>query len=481
MSLANHSVEKIGGTSMSDYVSVRDNIILQPANKGDLYQRIFVVSAYGGLTDKLLEHKKNGQPGVYALFANGVNDDSWLSSLMHLKQDMLDINETLFSDELLAKANVFISERIDNAQNVLTNLQHLCSHGHFSIEDHLATVREMLASIGEAHSAWNMAQLLQRDGVNGVFVDLTAWQGSEDISLDDRIVRAFEHLDLATQLPIVTGYAYSPEGLMSTFDRGYSEMTFSRIAVLSHAKEAVIHKEFHLSSADPRLVGVENAVPIGRTNYDVADQLANLGMEAIHPKAAKGLRQKNIALRIKNTFEPEHKGTLITGDYVSDEPCVEIIAGCRGVYGIEVFDQDIVGDIAQVDQDILKIIQRFKANIISKDINANTVTHYLSTNLKTMKRIHAALEARFDDAEIKQQKLALVSAIGSDMQVPGILAKTVKALADKNISVLAMHQSMRQVDMQFLVNENDYEQAIKSLHSCLVEIHEHGDAICLAS
>ena len=98
-----------------------------------------------------------------------------------------------------------------------------------------------------------------------------------------------------------------------------------------------------------------------------------------------------------------------------------------------------------------------------------------------MKRIHAALEARFDDAEIKQQKLALVSAIGSDMQVPGILAKTVKALADKNISVLAMHQSMRQVDMQFLVNENDYEQAIKSLHSCLVEIHEHGDAICLAS
>lgn len=481
MSLANHSVEKIGGTSMSDYVSVRDNIILQPVNKDDLYQRVFVVSAYGGLTDKLLEHKKSGQPGVYALFANGVNDDSWLTALLDLKKEMLRINETLFSGELLLKANTFIYERIDNAQHVLTDLQSLCSHGHFAIEDHLATVREMLASLGEAHSAWNMAELLQRDGVNAIFVDLTAWQNTQHTSLDERIKLAFEHIDLSKQLPIVTGYAHSQEGLMSTFDRGYSEMTFSRIAVISHAKEAVIHKEFHLSSADPRLVGESNAVPIGRTNYDVADQLANLGMEAIHPKAAKGLRQNNIALRVKNTFDPEHTGTLITGDYVSDKPCVEIIAGCKGVYAIEVFDQDMAGNIQQVDQDILRILQRFKAHIVSKDINANTITHYLSTNLKTVKRIRTALEEHFDEAEIKQQKVAIVSAIGSDMQVPGILAKTVKALADQNISVLAMHQSMRQVDMQFLINESDYDQAIKSLHGCLVEVHDHGDAICLAS
>jgi aspartate kinase len=91
------------------------------------------------------------------------------------------------------------------------------------------------------------------------------------------------------------------------------------------------------------------------------------------------------------------------------------------------------------------------------------------------------LEEAFPDSEIDQQKVAIVSAIGSDMQVPGILAKTVGALASHNISVLAMHQSMRQVDMQFIINVDDYEQAIKSLHSCLVEVHDHGRAICLAS
>ncbi len=466
---------------MSDYPSVRDNIVLKQKAPNKLYQRVFVVSAYAGITDKLLEHKKNGQPGVYALFANGMEDKAWLEALEALQATMHDINAALFGDSLQrAEANAFINKRLEGARKCLTDLHSLCRHGHFSLDTHLATVREMLASIGEAHSAWNTARLLQRDGVNAYFIDLTGWQKERHIPLDERIRQAFEGLDLNQQLPIVTGYAHSEEGLMSSFDRGYSEMTFSRLAVLTGAHEAVIHKEFHLSSADPRLVGEAEAVPIGRTNYDVADQLANLGMEAIHPKAAKGLRQNDIPLRVKNTFEPEHDGTLITRDYVSQTPCVEIIAGRKGIYALEVFDQDMAGQLGNYDRDIVGQIQRFKAHIISKDMNANTITHYLATNLKTVKRIRAALESLFPEAEIDQKKVAIASAIGSDMQIPGILAKTVEAIASKNISVLAVHQSMRQVDMQFVVNEADYEQTVKNLHESLVEVHDHGRAICLA-
>ena len=475
-----HTIEKIGGTSMSDYLSVRDNIIR--SDKKGIYRRVFVVSAYCGITDKLLEHKKSGQPGVYGLFASGIEDESWSEKFDELSTELRRINQSLFGEgELLQRANEFLNERLSNAKQCLMDLQSLCQHGHFALKAHLGTVREMLASIGEAHSAWNTAQLLQRDGVNACFVDLTGWQTDNHIPLDERIRTAFADIDLDKQLPIVTGYAHSDSGLMTSFDRGYSEMTFSRLAVITLAKEAIIHKEFHLSSADPRLVGEENAVPIGRTNYDVADQLANLGMEAIHPKAAKGLRQNNIPLRVKNTFEPEHTGTLITGDYVSDSPCVEIIAGCKGIYALELFDQDMAGSIHDYDQDVLAIIKCFKAHIVSKDINANTLTHFLSTNLKTVKRIQAAVEERFPEAELNQQKVAIVSAIGSDMRIPGILAKTVQAVANNNISVLAVHQSMRQVDMQFIVNESDYDATIKSLHAALVEVHDHGRAICLAS
>lgn len=477
----NHTVEKIGGTSMSNYQAVRDNIVIGSRSHGDYYRRIFVVSAYGGITNQLLEHKKTGEPGVYALFTNDDDDSSWRRALHALRSFMRDINAELFDDaKLLARSNDFIDQRLKDAEKVLDNLEHLCEHGHFELEDHLLTVREMLASIGEVHSAWNTCELLRLEGVNARFVDLSGWNASEALPLDEVIVNAFANIDLATELPIVTGYAHCDEGLMATFDRGYSEMTFSRIAVITGAIETIIHKEYHLSSADPGVVGDEVSVPIGRTNYDVADQLANLGMEAIHPRAAKGLRQCDIPLRIKNTFEPDHSGTLLTGDYVSSTPCVEIIAGRQHLHAIELFDQDMVGKNVSYEKFLLELFSRFRANVVTKDINANTITHYLACNLKTIKRIIKVIKEHYTTAELNHRKVAVVSAIGSDMQVPGILAKAVTSLASAGISILAMHQSMRQVDMQFVIDEADYEQAVISLHNDLIEPHDYGEAICAA-
>jgi len=476
-----HTVEKIGGTSMSNYQAVRDNIIIGSRHDSDYYQRIFVVSAYGGITNLLLEHKKTDQPGIYALFTDAEDEEAWRDAMTTLREELQQINQDLFVDEaLLSRANGFINQRLDDAERVLENLRSLCEHGHFELDDHLLTVREMLTSIGEAHSAWNTAQLLQRDGINARFVDLSGWRAAQTLPLDKVISDAFADIDLARELPVVTGYAHCQEGLMATFDRGYSEMTFSRIAVLSGASEAIIHKEYHLSSADPGIVGEAQIVPIGRTNYDVADQLANLGMEAIHPRAAKGLRQNDIPLRVKNTFEPEHSGTLITGDYVSATPCVEIIAGRRHLHAIALFDQDMVGKLDEYEKRLIDIFHRFRATVVTKDINANTVTHYLACNLKTVKRIIKVIKEQLPGSDHEHRKVSLVSAIGSDMQVPGLLSRAVSSLAENGISILAMHQSMRQVDMQFIVNEGDYDAAVKHLHNSLIEPHDYGEAICVA-
>ena len=64
------------------------------------------------------------------------------------------------------------------------------------------------------------------------------------------------------------------------------------------------------------------------------------------------------------------------------------------------------------------------------------------------------------------------------MQVPGLLARAVRSLADASISILALHQSMRQVDIQFIVDEEHYEDAVKVLHYGLIEPHDYGEAIC---
>ncbi len=465
----NHTVEKIGGTSMSDFETVLENIIIGSREKKDLYARIFVVSAYGGITDQLLEHKKTGKPGVYALFSGAENRWAWGDDLTRLEDSLKAINRAQFVDKTLRhQADQFILDRVEGVRECLIDLQRLCSYGHFQLEEHLLTVREMLAGVGEAHSAFNTALRLQAEGINARFIDLTGWRDPDVWPLDDKLERSLSALDLERELPICTGYTQCREGLMRTFDRGYSEMTFSRIAVITRAREAIIHKEFHLSSADPKIVGETRVTPIGRTNYDVADQLANLGMEAIHPKAAKGLRHKRIPLRVRNSFDPEHSGTLITPDYVSQNPHVEIIAGHKSVIAVSVFDQN-APEIADVELKASELITRFNAHSINRDSNANTLTYYLDTTLKQARRIVSELKGYFTEGEVSLRKVAIVAAIGSDLDVTTVTMTSLAALCDGKIAVLAMHQSMRNVEVQFVVENDDFEKGVAALHSALIE------------
>ena len=245
--MSEHTVEKIGGTSMSDFEKVLNNIILK--DKEDVYNRIFVVSAYAGITDMLLEHKKTSKPGVYGLFSNGDDSWAWGDAITQVGVRMCEINATLEPLGLdLQLADRFVKERLEGVRSCLIDLTRLCSFGHFQLEEHLSAIREMLSALGEAHSAHNTFLILNNLGINSRFVDLTGWMEDENYPFDEKINYHFGDIDLSSELPIVTGYTRCKEGIMDTYDRGYSEITFSRITCLTNAKEGVIHKEFHLSS-----------------------------------------------------------------------------------------------------------------------------------------------------------------------------------------------------------------------------------------
>lgn len=475
-----HTVEKIGGTSMSRFDEVLDTLFIGHRKQHELYNRVFVVSAYGGMTNMLLEHKKSGDPGVYERFADAQNEDAWLDALDAVLASMKAKNAELFSGDYERQAaDRFIEGRISDVRDCMLSLQQLCTYGHFQLTEHLMKVREMLASLGEAHSAFNTVLALKKHGANARLVDLTGWNQPEPKAFQDMIRDSFDGIDLSKELVVATGYTHCSEGLMNTFDRGYSEITFAQIAATTSAREAIIHKEYHLSSADPNLVGLENVVTIGRTNYDVADQLSNLGMEAIHPKAARTLRKAGIQLRIKNAFEPHHAGTLISQDYCSKKPCVEIIAGRKDVFGLEVFDQEMLGDVGY-DIEITKLLKQLKLYVVNKDSDANSITYYASGSRKMINRAARLIEEKYPMSEVNVHNIAIVSAIGSDLKVKGILAKTVAALASADISIQAIHQSIRQVEMQCIIQEEDYDAAVAALHQALIEPENHGDVIAAA-
>ncbi|ASU23859.1 aspartate kinase [Vibrio qinghaiensis] len=459
-----YTVEKIGGTSMSAFDAVLDNILLRPHHP---YERVFVVSAYATITDALLECKRTGKPGIYQMIAK--HDTQWQEAMYQLEQRMLLINEHLFADPMSRiRADKFIRSRISEAVNCINNILETCQYGQFSLRQYLPQVREFLSSIGEAHSAYNTSLKLKTLGINACFIDLSGWNNGQAGSLDEVILAAFEDIDVATQLPIVTGYAYCNEGLMKTYDRGYSEMTFSRIAALTNATQAIIHKEYHLSSADPRIVGADKVSPMGLTNFDVADQLANLGMEAIHPNAAAGLRQQGIELRIKNTFEPEHKGTLISNVHKPKNNKVEIIAGKDKVFALHIFDQSMVGKIDNASYELMEVIAEAKVHLVGKEMNANSMTYYLSGSSDNLNHVLYKIEKRYPNASASGKMVALISAIGASMNTNNALTQGMQALVNAKISPIAAHSSMRNVNVQFVVEDNDYNRAICVLHDVLI-------------
>jgi aspartate kinase len=453
------TVEKIGGTSMTAFGDVLKNIVLREPER--VFGRVYVVSAYAGVTNDLLEHKKTGQPGVYAKFAAGTDYGPALDALT---QKLKQINAGLAPLGLpLAVADGFIEKRMAELKAYLDSMRHVLASGYLKRESVLLAGREMLAAIGEVHSAYNSVEILKHKGIPSLLMDLSGFDDDEPLTIDERIHESFQGVDVSRQVVVVTGYTKGVEGIMREFDRGYSEVTFSKVAVELKADEAVIHKEFHLSSADPEIVGAGNTVVVGNTNYDVADQLADVGMEAIHPKAAKPMELAGISIRLKNTFEPEHPGTLITKGYVGTQARIEVIAGTPKVTIVEIHDPNMVGAVG-FDLRVMEIFRKHGVSYILKATNANSITHVVWEKSATSALIEE-LENTYE--VITVVPAAVVCVIGSNIAIPGVLARAANVLAENHVNVNCISQSLRQINMQFVIERADYRKAIAALNQAL--------------
>lgn len=452
---------------MSRFAEVLHNIFIGHRKPEEMYNRIFVVSAYGGITNMLLENKKNGAPGVYAKFALG--DSSWANSLEQVHDKMKEYNRSFVGLGLnQEEADAFVDGRIDGIREYLLHLIQVRGFGLFQTKPFMHATRELLASLGEAHSAFNTVKILKRNGINAVLVDLTGWKEDTLLPMDNVVRNAFKGMDFAKCMPIVTGYVKYDEGIMSRFDRGYSEITFSKVAVITDAREGIIHKEFHLCTGDPALIGIDKVKVIGHTNFDIADQLSDLDMEAIHSKASKEMEYCGIPIRVKNAFDPDHPGTLISNDYVSPIPRVEMICGRNDVEAIEVMDPEMVSKVGY-DYALLKNFVDCEISYIAKNTNANTITHFVPQKHRRLDECVELIRQRLPTATVRRFPVALVSVIGSNMSIPGFLSKAADALRLANINVLALSQSTRQVNMQFVLERKDFEIAQQVLHKAFVE------------
>lgn len=138
------------------------------------------------------------------------------------------------------------------------------------------------------------------------------------------------------------------------------------------------------------------------------------------------------------------------------------------VVALEVFEQDMVG-VKGYDATILEVLTRHNVRIVSKTSNANTITHYLDASLKTMRRVERDLTDRYPGAEVSARPLAMASIIGRDLRGLSVLTRGLQALATAGMACLGASQGPRNVDVQFILEREDLQPAIKALHKQLIE------------
>ncbi|MGN6639461.1 MAG: aspartate kinase [Mucilaginibacter sp.] len=454
------TVEKIGGTSMSALKEVIDNIILYNHNDSKLYGRIFVVSAFSGVTNVLLENKKTKAPGVYQKLATG---DDYQSALGEVATRLKELNQQYASLGLNKKeADDFVDAEMSQVLHYLESATTMLASGYLN-EGILLAAREILASIGESHSAFVLANILQNKGISTRLIDLAGMHDSRVLTINERIEDAFKGIDLDKCICIVTGYAKGREGIMREFDRGYSEVTFSKIASILKPQEAIIHKEYHLSTADPGLVGIDNVKPVGNTNYDIADQLADVGMEAIHPKASKPLEMAGIHLRIKNTFEPAHPGTLITREYISKLKRIEVITGTDKQLLVHIYDPLMTGNVGS-DLQIMQCFADRRVSYTFKATSANSISIVIWES-DFDEQLIADLKDKFE--RVTYKPIAMVCLLGTNMDQPGLLANATSALAKAEISIIAASMASGCVNIQFAIDRDQFKNAIIALNKAL--------------
>jgi aspartate kinase len=170
-----------------------------------------------------------------------------------------------------------------------------------------------------------------------------------------------------------------------------------------------------------------------------------------------------INLRIKNTFEPDHPGTLITRDFVSKDKHIEVITGTEKVVIIDIHEPLMVG-AAGFDLHLMQVFFDLGVSYIFKATSANSISLVIwEKDLKP--QLMAALEAKYESITV--EPAALVCLIGSNIDEPGLLARAARALADAGINIRSAGFALRKVNIQFIVGREDYQTAIVALNQAL--------------
>jgi len=282
----------------------------------------------------------------------------------------------------------------------------------------------------------------------------------------ERISNNFNYLD---KVPVVTGFiAKNSEGEITTLGRGGSDYTASIIGAALNSEEIEIWTDVDgIKTADPRMI--PNAKQWDRITFDEASEMAYFGAKILHPKTIKPAINKNIPVRILNTYNTNNKGTLIVKKD-DDESLFRSISLKNDVTVIRICSTKMLfayGFLAR----IFDIFNKYKISIDLVSTSEVTISLTLDKVNNGSKNLEQAIHdlEKIGKIEVLKER-SIVCIVGKGIRnKPGILGKIFNTCKNLDVNVEMVSQGASPISISFVVKKEDSEGVIKELHKELFE------------
>ena len=452
-------VLKFGGTSVANAVNIE--LVKDIVSKTETDKTIVVVSALGGVTDLLLN----------TAYLASIQDDSFKSTLKEIEERHLGTIKELIPINAQSKVLSKVKSELNTLETLL--------EGAYLIGEITPRLSDKIVSYGELLSSYIIGEFFKESGLNTIhkdsreliITDEMNGKASVNFSITDKRVRAFI-TETQHETVIMPGFIASSEnGSSTTLGRGGSDYTAAIVAAAIEAEVLEIWTDVSgMYTANPKLVKQAKAIP--HISYEEAMELSHFGAKVLYPPTIQPVLAKGISMHIKNTFEPESKGTTITKNKNDQGKTVRGITHIGdiallslegpGMVGIPGISKRFFEVLSGAGISVVLITQASSEHSICVGISSGDIT--VAVQLINTEFAYEIDRGKIDPI-IVEKDLAIIALVGDNMKShQGLSGKMFSTLGRNNVNIRAIAQGASERNISAVINKEDVKKALNSLH-----------------
>ena len=449
----------MGGTSVSTPDTVNSVIqIIKSSLKSD--KVCVVVSAFGGVTDYLLETGKLAEKG----------NEKYKANIEELEKRHIEAVKSLIQVRKQSRV-------LANVKFLLNELEEIL-HGVFLVKEMTAKTQDYILSFGERLSAYIITESLNNKGIISEYIDSRELIktdndfGRANVNSKSTYRRIKKHFKKNKKLQVVPGFIGSTDKKeTTTIGRGGSDYTAALLAAALKADVLEIWTDVDgVMTIDPRKV--QKAFPVPRLSYNEAMELSHFGAKVIYPPTIQPVLSKGIPIQIKNTFNPSAPGSFIGKSTDGNGLLIKGISSIDNIALLTLQGSGMIG-VAGISMRLFRALARKKINVvlISQASSEHSISFAIAPEdsqiAKKVVEKEFELEIknkRVDEVKI-EKNLSIVAIVGENMRMTrGIAGKLFSALGKNGINVVAIAQGSSELNISIVIENRELRKALNVIH-----------------